>query len=72
MRLEISSTPRSFASIDAILILRELGGLSLKEAKAAIESAMRRQAIAVSVVTDEAVAPLRALGVECRILPSEE
>lgn len=72
MRLKILSTPRSFPSIDAILMLRNLGGLPLREAKAAVEAAMRREATTVSIVSDEVVAPLRALGVECRVLANEE
>jgi ribosomal protein L7/L12 len=71
MILEILRTPRSFSSIDAILILRSVGGLSLKEAKAAVESAMRGELTAVSVRSEEVLVGLAALGVECRTLTAE-
>lgn len=71
MRIELLRTPRSFRSIDAIRTLRDLGGISLKEAKAAIESAMRHQSVVLEVASSDVVSSLRALGVECRALPQE-
>jgi hypothetical protein len=65
--VKLVGVPRSFRSIDAILLLRSTAGLSLSEAKVLIESVMSGQPVVVEVGDMETVDRLRALGVEVSV-----
>ena len=68
MYLIIRRTPEPFRSIDAIIALRQRGGVPLAKAKEAIERAIERRGdVKLVVSSDAVVAALRELGVDCEV-----